>query len=76
MWRRAVVSAAAMLGASAAFVGVVMLVLMFFVDRAVGPDHARDTTRASDTTAAEQPAKPASDGETSETTPSETGERS
>ena len=79
IWRRALFAAGAMLGASAAFVGVVMLVLMVFVDRAVGATSSDvdSDTRPSDTAAThEQPSTPKGDGKTSTTPPKGTGERS
>ncbi|MCG2771279.1 MAG: hypothetical protein L6277_04210 [Desulfobacterales bacterium] len=42
MWRRAAISMAAMLGVSAAFVAVVMLVLGSIVDMAVAPSSTGD----------------------------------
>ncbi len=46
MWRRALVSMAAMLGVSALFVGVVMLVLGSIVDMAVSPSEGNVSVEA------------------------------
>jgi len=49
MWRRALISMVAMLGVSAAFVGVVMLVLGSIVDMAVAPTSPEDKAESAKT---------------------------
>lgn len=62
MWRRALAATIAMVGASAAFLAIVLLVLGSIVDRAVAPASSRDTTDA-EASAPAQGAKDALKGE-------------
>jgi hypothetical protein len=66
-----------MLGASAAFVGVVMLALMVFVDRAVGADGpaVNFDSRPAGSSAVEQPSAPKAP-RTTDAPPAQPGERS
>lgn len=73
MWRRALAATIAMVGASAAFLAIVLLVLGSIVDRAVAPA-SRDTTD----TEVSAPALGAKDGLKNEkvSSPTSPGEQS
>jgi hypothetical protein len=74
MWRRALAATIAMVGASAAFLAVVLLLLGTIVDRAVTPAASHDKAD----TEASAPAVGAKDGPKSEgaTSPASQGEQS